>query len=74
MTTFAVIAGAEPARALRLVGLPLGAWMVATPWFIGRESFAAAAIQAALGLFIAVVSVPRGRVEDRYGGWDRWIV
>jgi uncharacterized membrane protein len=74
VATFAVIAGAEPARAVRFVNVALGAWMLAAPWVLAGGTRASAWSDVAAGVAVILLSLPRGRVDDRYGSWDRWIV
>jgi uncharacterized membrane protein len=71
--TFAVIAFAEPARVIRFLNVLLGLWLLAAPWFVGGGTPPWTWFSVATGLALIALSLPRGRVEDRYGGWQRWI-
>ena len=74
VVSFAVIATAEPVRALRFLNVPLGAIAVATPWLFGAP-MAATWSAVGAGLMLILVSVPRGTIRDRYGEWwPRYIV
>ncbi|WP_254522631.1 vitamin K epoxide reductase family protein [Natrinema caseinilyticum] len=67
-----VIATGEPARAIRFLNVPLAAWIVVAPWVIGGGPTIAAINATVAGALVVVCSVPRGRIEDRYGGWERY--
>jgi hypothetical protein len=73
--TVAVTAMAELARAARLALLPLGLWIAASPFLLDGGGAAATAMNVALGLGLALLCLPRGRLSgEHYGGWDRAIV
>ncbi|MDF9745051.1 vitamin K epoxide reductase family protein [Natrinema salsiterrestre] len=69
----AVIATAEPARALRFVNVPLGAWAAVAPWLFGAPTLATWSGVVA-GVLLVLLSVPRGQVRDQYGFWQEYIV
>jgi uncharacterized membrane protein len=73
-TTFAVIAMGEVTRAARYVNVLLGAWIVAAPWLLGGAGMAAAVNNAAVGVALILLSLPRGHIRERYGLWDRYVV
>ena len=71
----AVTAWAEVARAVRLLVVPLGAWVAASPFWYGEGDTVSVAAHVAAGLALAVLALPRGkRSRDHYGGWDRYIL
>jgi len=75
VVTLAVAALAEVGRAARLLIVPLGAWIVVSPFLLGGESVVGAIAAVLMGGALVVLSLPRGRLSgDHYGGWDRWIV
>lgn len=70
----AVVAMAEVLRPLRLLGVPAGAAIAVLVWLTGAGIGYAVAITLS-GLAVAVLSVPRGSIRERYGAWDtvaRW--
>lgn len=73
----AVIAAAsmiELARPVRFVNIALGLWLIAAPWLLSGATTGSTANAIVVGLAIIVLSVPRGAVRDRYGGWQPYIV
>lgn len=68
----AVIALAEVARAVRFLLIPLGAWLLVAPWFLAGGTLASAGNGAAVGLGVALLALPLGRMRDHYGTFDRW--
>jgi hypothetical protein len=60
---------------VRLLNVPLGLWVAASPFLLDGGGTAAMIGDVVLGLALAVLSLPRGaRSEEHYGGWDRYIV
>jgi len=73
VVTFAVIAWAEVARTARFVNMFMGAWVVLSPWILSGASGAAQWINVLVGTVLIVLSIPRGRILQQYGTWDRYI-
>lgn len=73
VVTFAMIALAEVVRALRFVNVLLGAWLVAAPWLLGGTTLGTTWSDMIVGAALIVLSLPRGPVRQRYGGWDRYV-
>ncbi len=74
VVSFTVIATAEPARALRFVNVPLGAWVVAAPWLLGAPSTLAMLNGVVAGVALVALNVPTGTIRDQYGFWQEYIV
>ena len=73
VVTFAVIAMGEPARAVRFINIPIGAWILVAPWLLPGAPPVAAWNSVIVGALLMLVSIPRGPVKDRYGSWDQYI-
>jgi hypothetical protein len=73
VTTAAVLATAEPLRALRFANVLLGIAIAAMPLVLDLPT-AGAVHHVLVGLLIAGLSFPKGVVKDRYGSWDKYIV
>jgi hypothetical protein len=63
-----------PSRAARFINVVLGGWMLVAPWLLDGGTRISVWSDGAAGLAVIFLSLPRGRVEDRYGSWDRRIV
>jgi hypothetical protein len=74
IVTISMIALAEVGRAVRWLNVPFGLWVIAAPWLLGGASVGALVSNALAGLAVIALSLPRGPVRERYGGWDRAIV
>jgi uncharacterized membrane protein len=74
VVTFAVIGFGEAARAARWANVPLGAWLLAAPWVLSGASQAAAWSGVAAGAAVILLSVRRGPVKSRFGGWDPFVL
>jgi hypothetical protein len=68
-----VIAMADVGRASRFLNVLLGAWVVAAPWLLGGATTASTWSDLAAGAGVILLSLPRGRVGERYGSWQRFI-
>ena len=69
----AVIALADVSRALRLLNVAFGAWLIAAPWLLGGATTASRWSGAIAGALAILLSLPRGRIGERYGSWERFI-
>ena len=74
IVTFAVIGFGEAARAARLVNVPLGVWLLGRAVGPVRRSPSARWNDMAVGAAVILLSLRRGRVEERFGSWDRYVV
>jgi hypothetical protein len=74
VVTFAAIGFGEAARAARFVNVALGIWLLVAPWVLSGASPVARWNDLAVGLSVILLSFRRGRVESRFGTWDRYIV
>jgi hypothetical protein len=73
VVTFSVIAWGEVTRAVRYLNLLLGAWLMVFPWLIESATLTSAISDTAIGAALILFSFRRGKVNDHYGPWDRWI-
>ncbi len=75
IVTFAIIAFAEVARAVRFLIVPAGLWLAIAPFVLdGAGSPLATWAGAATGLVIVALSIPRGSIRNSYGGWNVFVV
>ncbi|HET9489978.1 MAG TPA: vitamin K epoxide reductase family protein [Methylomirabilota bacterium] len=72
VTTF--VAWAEVTRLFRGVNVLIGLAIAIAAWLFPDMSLAARLGDLVAGLLLVVLSVPRGRIRDRYGSWDPLIV
>lgn len=69
----AMIALADVSRAARFVNVLLGAWVMVSPWLLEGATASAVWNDAIVGALVILVSLPRGRIGERYGGFERFI-
>ncbi|WP_226483353.1 vitamin K epoxide reductase family protein [Natrinema amylolyticum] len=72
VVSFTVIATGEPARPVRFLNVPLAGWVLVAPWLITGVPTIAAINATVAGVLIVLLSVPRGPITDRYGGWESY--
>ncbi len=75
VVTFSIIALAEVGRAIRVINIPFGIWMIAAPWLLSGATSPLAAWNGVIsGLLLIVLAAPRGTIRNSYAGWNRYIV
>ena len=74
IVTFAVIGMAEVSRPVRFLNVLFGAWLAVSAWFLDGRTVPSAVGSTVAGLTAIIFSLPKGKIEERHGGWDRWIV
>lgn len=67
VTSFAVMAIWEIARAFRRIGVPAGLWLVASAFFLARPGTATANV-VACGVLCVVAALVPSPILGRYGG------
>jgi hypothetical protein len=73
VVTFAVIAWGEIARPARLINIALGFWLAAAPWMLSGATTTSRWNDLAVGLALIVLSLPRGKIKERFGTWNRFL-
>jgi hypothetical protein len=74
IVTWAVIAFGEVVRPVRLLNIPCGLWVAISPWVLSGATGASRWIGVLVGLLLVALSVRRGRIEEQYGGWNRFLI
>lgn len=74
VVTVSVIALAEVARAARYLNGALGVALIILPWTLDGGSALAGLAGVATGIILVVLSLPRGKISQSYGTWDRFVV
>lgn len=71
--TVTALAFAEVGRAARFLNVPIGLWLAIAPWLLDGATTASRWAGLVVGLLVVALSLPRGRVHERYGGWERFM-
>jgi hypothetical protein len=74
VVTCAVVAMGEVFRAIRYVNVVAAFAIAVAPWVLGGANTWARILAAAAGAAVAGLSLPIGRITERYGSWERAIV
>lgn len=61
-------------RALRLLNVLLGVWLAASGWMLSGATTTGRWSGVVAGALILALSLRRGRIRERYGAWQPWIV
>ncbi|MGZ8189406.1 MAG: NAD-dependent epimerase/dehydratase family protein [Methylosarcina sp.] len=72
--TISITALAEAARPARFLNIVLAIVLMAAPLMLDGGSTLADWSGAAVGLALLLLSIPRGRIENSYGNWSRYLV
>lgn len=70
---FSFIAAAEVARSLRLVNLLIAFWLLLSIWILPEKTTAHEWFLAGCAVGLFCFSLPRGRIKEKMGAWNRWI-
>jgi hypothetical protein len=73
VVTFAVIAMSELARTLRFIHILFGLWLAAAPFILGYDQEASMWVGIAAGLLLIPLSIPKGKIKDQHGNFDKYI-
>ena len=71
--TVAIVSTAEVIRAFRWLNLLLAAWLVCGPFLVSGVTAGSRWNDVAAGLLLTALTLPRGRIYERYAGWERFI-
>ena len=74
IVTWAVIGFGEISRPARLLNVPLGLWLMASPWLLSGHTDLSRWSDVIAGAVVVALSIRRGRVEARFAGWNRYVV
>jgi nucleoside-diphosphate-sugar epimerase/uncharacterized membrane protein len=74
VVVFSIMALAEVVRPVRFINMLFGAWLLAAPWLLEGGGSALSTWNGVIGgALLIVLALPRGRINDSYAGWDRYI-
>jgi hypothetical protein len=74
IVTWAVIAFGEIARPVRLLNVLMGIWLLAAAWWLAGHADVSRWNDAISGGLIIALSIRRGRIEERFGAWNRYLI
>lgn len=74
VVTVSIIVMAEVVRAGRMLNVVLGIWLAASPWLFAGFSSTGTWSSVIVGIALVLLSFLRGRIQERYGGWDTYVV
>jgi hypothetical protein len=74
VVTFAVIAFAEIARPVRLLIIPIALWLIAAPWMLAGATPTSQWSDMAIGAALVALSLRRGRIDQRFGRWNKLLI
>ena len=69
-----VICMGEVVRAGRYINILPALGLIVAPWFISDADTSIKIVDAIAGVVIAALSVPRGKIKEQYGLWNKYVV
>jgi uncharacterized membrane protein len=74
VSTFSIIALAEAFRSIRLINILLGAGLILAPWLAPSLDAYSVSNNVVVGLLIIALALPKGKIHERYGSWEKMII
>lgn len=74
VTTFSVIAFVEVFRSARFILIAFGAGLLLAPWLSGEPSAIGISNNLVVGAATIALSFRKGKIRERYGAFERWMV
>lgn len=74
VVTISVIALGEIARTVRWINVLFGLWLLLAPWVLAGSAAPSKWSDMAVGIALILLSIPRGQIQERFGGFNRYIV
>jgi hypothetical protein len=71
--TVAAVATAEVTRIVRFVNIPLGLLLVIAAFLFARDVPVVFCSEVISALLLIVLSIPKGKIVERYGTWDKYV-
>jgi uncharacterized membrane protein YczE len=68
-----VIAMGEPLRIGRYLNALLGLTIAVAVWFAGDPPTAFQINSVIIGILVALLGLPRGRIVESFGSWDKYV-
>lgn len=72
--TNCVCALAEPCRSVRLLNIPVGLTLIITPYLVTGGQSDSIIADLICGLTLCALSIPKGKIQGRFGSLSKWIV
>jgi hypothetical protein len=71
--TWAVIGFGEIIRPIRLLNVLVGLTIAAGPWFVAGATDLSRMNDVVVGMALVALSLRRGRIQERFAGWNRYV-
>ena len=73
VVTWAVMAFGEIVRTIRMLNVLMGLGILAAPWMLTGDTEMSRWNDVIVGIALIALSIPRGRIEEHFGGWNRYL-
>jgi hypothetical protein len=57
-----------------LLNIPMGLWIAVAPWLMDGSTSASRWTDVLVGLLLVALAIRRGRIDERFGGWNRYLI
>lgn len=73
IVTFSIISFAEVIRSVRFLNILIALWLGLAPFLLAGGTNAIRIHSVLMAVAIILLSLPRGKIKEHYGSWDRMI-
>lgn len=73
IVVFSVISMGEVVRSLRFLSVLAGLAVAVIPWFTDNPNTGLNILSTVTGIVVVALSIPKGKITEKYGTWDNWI-
>ncbi len=73
IVTVSVIAMGEVIRVGRYLNVLLAVAVIVGPWLVDSATTGFAITSSVLGILVLILTIPRGKITESYGSWDRFV-
>jgi uncharacterized membrane protein len=74
VVTWAVISFGEVTRPIRWLNIPIGLWLITASWLLAGDTPVSQANDMVVGALLITLSVRRGRIGERFGGLNPYLI
>ena len=74
LVTVSIVSMAEAARSFRFFNIVLGSWLLIAPWILSGATTPFMWNNSLIGIAVILLSLSKGKITQRFGGWSKHII